>query len=116
MAPIWGKTHFSSISPKKTVEGSIGGLVASILVSTIGWYFLGNPQYSPWLGLVMGIIIGIFAQIGDLLVSLIKRYFRVKDASDLIPGHGGILDRFDSVFFTVPVLSLFSYLVSRLAG
>lgn len=113
---IWGRTHFSSISPKKTVEGSIGGFVASVLVCTIGWYFLGNPAYPKWLGLVLGILIGIFAQIGDLLVSLMKRYFRVKDASDIIPGHGGILDRFDSVFFTVPIVSLFAWLVNRFFG
>jgi phosphatidate cytidylyltransferase len=61
----------------------------------------------------MGIIIGIFAQVGDLVVSLMKRYFRVKDASSLIPGHGGILDRFDSVFFTAPVIQLFMLLAIR---
>ncbi|NLE02487.1 MAG: phosphatidate cytidylyltransferase, partial [Fibrobacter sp.] len=83
---IWGKTHFSSISPKKTIEGSIGGLVASILVCSIMWYFFSNPMLPVWLGVVLGILIGIFAQIGDLLVSLMKRYFRVKDASHLIPG------------------------------
>ena len=113
---LWGKTHFSSISPKKTIEGSIGGMVAAILVSSIGWWFLANPEYPRWIGLIMGVVIGAFAQIGDLLVSLIKRYFRVKDASAIIPGHGGILDRFDSVFFTAPVLSLFSYVINRIAG
>jgi phosphatidate cytidylyltransferase len=113
---MWGKHHFSTISPKKTIEGSIAGLLAAVLVSSIGWYFLANPVYPRWLGLFMGIIIGVFAQVGDLLVSLIKRYFRVKDASTIIPGHGGILDRFDSVFFTAPVLWLFSWVVGRLMG
>ena len=113
---LWGKTHFSSISPKKTVEGSIAGLLAAILVSGAGWWYFANPLYPRWLGIVLGIFIGVFAQVGDLLVSLMKRYFRVKDASDMIPGHGGILDRFDSVFFTAPVLSLFSYTVSRFFG
>lgn len=113
---VWGKHHFSTISPKKTIEGSIAGFLAAVLVSSIGWYFLANPIYPRWLGVVMGIIIGVFAQIGDLLVSLIKRYFRVKDASTIIPGHGGILDRFDSVFFTAPVLWLFSWVVVRLMG
>lgn len=113
---LWGKHHFSTISPKKTVEGSIGGLVTSVLVCTISWYFLADPKYPVWLGVLLGVIIGAFAQIGDLLVSLIKRYFRVKDASDIIPGHGGILDRFDSVFFTMPMVSLFSWVVTKLFG
>ena len=113
---IWGKTHFSRISPKKTIEGSIGGLVASILVVGIGWFFLAEPRYPSWMGVLLGLIIGIFAQIGDLLVSLMKRYFRVKDASDIIPGHGGILDRFDSVFFTAPIISLFSWIICKIFG
>lgn len=113
---LWGKHHFSRMSPKKTVEGSIGGLVAAMLVCGIGWYFLAGKQYPAWIGVLLGLIIGVFAQIGDLLVSLIKRYFRVKDASDIIPGHGGILDRFDSVFFTAPMISLFSWVVVKLFG
>jgi len=113
---LWGRTHFSSISPKKTVEGSIGGFVAAMLVAGIGWYFFANPAYPKWLGIILGILIGVFAQVGDLLVSLIKRHFKVKDSSDIIPGHGGILDRFDSVFFTIPVVSLFAWIVHRYFG
>ncbi len=113
---MWGRHHFSSISPKKTVEGSAGGLCAAVLVCGIGWFFLANERYPAWLGIVLGIMIGIFAQVGDLLVSLIKRYFRVKDASDIIPGHGGILDRFDSVFFTAPIVSLFAWVVGKVFG
>lgn len=113
---IWGKTHFSSISPKKTIEGSIGGLAFAVIVFSIGWYFLGATNLPFWLGPVLGILIGIFAQIGDLLVSLMKRYFRVKDASNIIPGHGGILDRFDSVFFTAPVVTLSSWIIHRIFG
>ncbi len=113
---IWGKRHFSSISPKKTIEGSIAGLTAATITFSIGWYFLGNRTLPMWLGPVLGLLIGIFAQIGDLLVSLMKRYFRVKDASDIIPGHGGILDRFDSVFFTAPVISLSTWIIHRIFG
>lgn len=113
---LWGKTHFSSISPKKTVEGSIGGFVAAVLITAIGWYFAGNGAYPKWICLVLGVLIGVFAQVGDLLVSLIKRYFRVKDASDIIPGHGGILDRFDSVFFAAPIVSLFAWIINRVFG
>lgn len=113
---IWGRHHFSNISPKKTIEGCVGGLIASILVCGIGWYFLADPKYPLWLGGVLGTVVGVFALVGDLLESLIKRYFRVKDASDIIPGHGGILDRFDSVFFTVPMISLFAWVVNKVFG
>jgi CDP-diglyceride synthetase len=113
---LWGKTHFSSISPKKTVEGSVGGFISAVVVTMIGWHFAGNSFYPWWLSLVLGVLIGVCAQVGDLLVSLIKRYFRVKDASDIIPGHGGILDRFDSVFFTAPIVSLFAWIVNRFVG
>jgi phosphatidate cytidylyltransferase len=111
-----GKHHFSSISPRKTIEGSVGGLCAAIIISTVGWYLFADPLYPRSLGIVMGVLIGVFAQAGDLLVSLMKRYFKVKDASDIIPGHGGILDRFDSVFFTAPILSVFFALVERVWG
>lgn len=111
---IFGKHHFSSISPRKTIEGSIAGLFAAIIVCLVGWFFLADPKYPLFLGLIMGILIGSFAQIGDLLVSLIKRYFRVKDSSNLIPGHGGILDRFDSLFFTAPIINLFLMVTFRL--
>lgn len=110
---MMGKHHFSSISPKKTVEGSVAGLVASIIVSMVGWYFLSGESYPGYLGFILGVLIGISAQAGDLLVSLMKRYFQVKDASDIIPGHGGILDRFDSIFFTMPIISLFFVIVEK---
>jgi phosphatidate cytidylyltransferase len=113
---LWGKTHFSNISPKKTIEGSLGGLVFATVVASIGWYFFAATDLPRWLGIPLGIIIGVFAQIGDLLVSLMKRFFRVKDASHIIPGHGGILDRFDSVFFTAPMVSLFSWVIIRIYG
>jgi phosphatidate cytidylyltransferase len=113
---LWGKHHFSTISPKKTIEGSIGGLIAAVLVCSISWYHLAVPVYPRWLGILLGINIGVFAQTGDLLVSLIKRYFRVKDASDIIPGHGGILDRFDSVFFTIPMIVIFTWMITKIYG
>lgn len=113
---LWGKTHFSTISPKKTIEGSIGGFIAAILVCGISWYFFADDKFPWWLGIILGGIIGVFAQIGDLLVSLIKRFFRVKDASDIIPGHGGILDRFDSVFFTIPMVQLFIWTATKIFG
>ncbi|MBD3390944.1 MAG: hypothetical protein GF418_02775 [Chitinivibrionales bacterium] len=115
---LWGTHRFSSISPKKTIEGSVAGLVAATVVTTLGWQFLSTPaardKYGIALGILLGIVIGVFAQIGDLVVSLMKRYFRVKDASDLIPGHGGVLDRFDSVFFASPAVHLFVSIVTRI--
>ncbi|MBN1982115.1 MAG: phosphatidate cytidylyltransferase [Chitinivibrionales bacterium] len=110
-----GKHHFSSISPKKTIEGSIAGLCASVLTVSLSWYFLTESKYPLYGGIILGVLIGIFAQIGDLLVSLIKRYFEVKDASNLIPGHGGILDRFDSLFFTAPIINIFVVIFQKIA-
>jgi len=113
---FWGRHHFSSISPNKTTEGSFAGLLASIIIASVGWIFWRNPVYPLWLGPLLGLLIGIFAQVGDLLVSLIKRYFKVKDASDIIPGHGGVLDRFDSMFFTAPIVILFAWIVNYFIG
>jgi phosphatidate cytidylyltransferase len=115
---LFGKHHFSSISPNKTIEGSIAGLVAAIVVTTAGWQLLASEaaseKYTILFAILLGVIIGVFALAGDLIVSLIKRYFQVKDASDLIPGHGGVLDRFDSVFFVSPMVHLFISLVTRI--
>jgi phosphatidate cytidylyltransferase len=108
-----GKHRFSAISPNKTIEGSIAGLLAAVAVTTVGWIFIRNPKYPMILGAAIGLIIGVAAQVGDLLASLIKRYFRVKDASHIIPGHGGVLDRFDSLFFTAPALYLFAWIFTR---
>ncbi len=113
---LFGKHHFSSISPKKTIEGSIAGLITAMIICTIGWHFLASRQYPLVLGIIMGLLVGVFAQIGDLLVSLIKRNFHVKDTSNIIPGHGGILDRFDSLFFTAPIVNLFIIIIDKIAA
>jgi phosphatidate cytidylyltransferase len=111
---IWGKHRYSTISPNKTIEGSIGGFLSAFIVCVVCWRYQGNPAYPPVIGVIMGLCIGISAQAGDLLISLIKRYFKVKNASDLIPGHGGILDRFGSLFFTAPTLGLLCWIVNKL--
>jgi phosphatidate cytidylyltransferase len=103
---LFGKHHFSDISPKKTIEGSVGGFVFATATMTILFANFRNPEQPIWLGILLGITIGIFAQAGDLFVSLTKRYFSIKDSSNLIPGHGGILDRFDSVFFVSPFVHI----------
>ena len=90
------------ISPKKTVEGSIGGILGSIAVSAL-FGALVCPQHIAGC-IVMGLIGSVFAQCGDLIASSFKRKMGIKDYGNLIPGHGGILDRFDSVVLTAPFI------------
>lgn len=104
------------ISPKKTVEGLIGGVLSStLIIQLLGWFFSavfygGTRQVNPLSLLIIGFF-GAFASVlGDLSFSLIKRSCHIKDFGNVIPGHGGILDRFDSVIFTAP----FVYLVTLL--
>ena len=91
------------ISPNKTIEGGIGGLLGAALA---GWICTRTftPFLTPLAGVLLGLVVGFVAQLGDLVESLIKRDVGIKDSAELIPGHGGILDRFDSLLFTVPVL------------
>lgn len=98
------------VSPKKTIEGSIGGILGVILCFSILTY-IGNEYFSMNLNiiymLVAGVIAGIAGQFGDLSASAIKRYCKIKDFGNIIPGHGGILDRFDSMLFVAPVMYMF---------
>ena len=100
---------FPAISPKKTAEGALAGLVCSVPVMLVGGTFLLG--LAPWHSAVLGLLIGVTAQIGDLVESQMKRLARVKDSSNLIPGHGGVLDRLDSALFPPIVVFLYaSYL------
>jgi phosphatidate cytidylyltransferase len=101
-----GKTRLSDISPKKTVEGAIFGLLGSIIVAELGAWYLTWP-YRYLTGLLLGILIGIVSLLGDLTESMMKRDAGVKDSGQLIPGHGGILDRTDSYVFTAPLVYYF---------
>lgn len=120
---MWGKTKIlPKISPKKTFEGFIGGIVGSMLVSS--FYFmiamkgaepLRDSLFQNFLfGLIIGLVLSLASQLGDWLASALKRWVRIKDFSNLLPGHGGIIDRFDSVILTLPctlICAVFYYLV-----
>lgn len=92
------------ISPKKTIEGAIGGAACAILVSILGIFYIDISLCQAIIG---GILITLSAQLGDLSESLIKRDAGVKDSSDILPGHGGMLDRFDGYIFAIPVAYYF---------
>ncbi len=102
------------ISPKKTIEGSLGGIVGT-MIFTVGFAMFfkeENPMYFVPLAIVGSTV----SQLGDLFASAIKREFKIKDYGNLIPGHGGVIDRFDSILFTAPLtyygVSLISYIQS----
>lgn len=101
------------VSPKKTIEGSMGGLLFCMLSGLIAWKLLGGTRAFPFLGL--SFVVGIGAQIGDLFESALKRSVNIKDSGNLIPGHGGILDRFDSLLFVVPLV-YYWLVLSGMAG
>jgi phosphatidate cytidylyltransferase len=100
---FFGKTRLSDISPKKTVEGAVFGIASSIAVSSTVSYFLAWPRF-PFTGATLGLLIGVSCLLGDLTESMLKRDAGVKDSGQLIPGHGGILDRTDSYIFTAPLV------------
>jgi phosphatidate cytidylyltransferase len=102
----FGKTPLSEISPKKTVEGAVFGISATIAVAVAGAYYLNWAQYI-FTGSALGLLIGIASLLGDLTESMLKRDAGVKDSGQLIPGHGGILDRTDSYIFTAPLVYYF---------
>ncbi|MFD6207210.1 phosphatidate cytidylyltransferase [Peribacillus sp. NPDC060253] len=93
------------ISPNKTVEGFIGGLFSAMIVGAL-FYAFSSLDYTLLQLLMISLIIGVFGQLGDLVQSAYKRHYGVKDSGKLLPGHGGILDRLDSVIFILPILHL----------
>lgn len=106
------KTHklFERVSPKKTIEGAISGLLFGI---GAGWLFYHfnhtNTDFSATDIVIISLITSIGGQVGDLFESLLKRDCGIKDSSNIIPGHGGILDRFDSLLFSAPLILLYLY-------
>lgn len=93
------------LSPNKTIEGSIGGIATAFILTAIYLSFF-NFTYSYGMMLALSIILSITGQFGDLIASRLKRHFNVKDAGKIFPGHGGVLDRFDSVLFTLAIAML----------
>ena len=107
---IGGRKLMPSVSPGKTVSGAIGGLVVSVLATWAYVRYALQPvsqlAFTTAGTIVFGVVISVAAQVGDLVESLLKREAGVKDSSNLIPGHGGVLDRLDSLFFVLPTAQL----------
>jgi phosphatidate cytidylyltransferase len=110
-----GRHPLSPISPGKTMEGALGGILCSLIVGAVGGVVLGWPW--GWLsGGVLGAVVALFAVVGDLTESMLKRDAGLKDSGDVIPGHGGILDRIDSYLFVPAVVYALVTLVLPLLG
>lgn len=107
---IGGEKLAPDISPGKTRSGAIGGLVFATFFGTVLWFFFTDSPW--WIGVILAATASILGQIGDLAESAVKRRFRVKDSGDIIPGHGGLMDRLDSITFGV----IFVFLVGALHG
>lgn len=105
---LWGKTKLlPEISPNKSVEGALGGLMGSAIASTaFGLLYFGH--YPLWKMILLGVVSGMAAQYGDLFESLIKRVADQKDSGNIMPGHGGVLDRIDGVLFAAPFVYFFA--------
>jgi len=102
----------SRISPKKTIEGGLGGIAVAVITAVIA-HFTFFPKFPLVHAAIAGVILSITGVIGDLAESMWKRSAAVKDSGTLIPGHGGFLDRFDSVFYTAPILYVYWVLIQN---
>lgn len=109
----FGKHKFSKVSPKKSIEGVIAGTLGAVLVSLTYTYFINTylaVEYSYAIISIITLLLSLIGQVGDFAASTIKRYVEIKDYSNLIPGHGGMLDRIDSIMFIAP----FAYMMLNL--
>jgi phosphatidate cytidylyltransferase len=97
-----GRSPLTAASPNKTIEGFVGGIVAAVIASCL---VLGALGWHPWEftdAAVLGLVGGILAPLGDLCESRLKRDLGIKDMGNVLPGHGGVLDRFDGLLFVLP--------------
>tara|TARA_B110000977_G_scaffold9358_1_gene12444 strand:- start:916 stop:1578 length:663 start_codon:yes stop_codon:yes gene_type:complete len=106
---IFKGKKLTKISPNKTISGSIGSFIFSILL--IPFFFKGQIEHNILNMLVITIFISLTSQLGDLFISFLKRKAQVKDTSDLLPGHGGVLDRIDGIIFAIP-LGIYLFIVT----
>ena len=105
---LFGKTPLSPvISPNKTWEGAIGGAVMSTIFGIISWSLVQDTDLFFWIG--FAIVVTVFGILGDLIESILKRSLDIKDSGNFLPGHGGVLDRFDSFIFIVPHVVIYMY-------
>jgi phosphatidate cytidylyltransferase len=107
---LGGEKLAPDISPGKTRSGAIGGFVVAVVIATLVWHFITPAPL--WIGALLAGICSILAQLGDLAESALKRRFRIKDSGDIIPGHGGMMDRLDSLTFAL----IFLFLIGLLHG
>ncbi len=116
---LFGKTKLlPEISPKKTLEGAIGGIIGCILLTCLYGLFLnaffprnGTETIDFYHFIILGAINGVISQVGDWAASSVKRFSRIKDYGNIMPGHGGVLDRFDSILFVAPTVYLYISLI-----
>lgn len=105
------KKLFPQLSPGKTVEGALGGITGCVLVIVLINHFTAVTSFQ--ISIILGLLLGVTGIIGDLFESSLKRAAGIKDSGGIIPGHGGMLDRFDSLFFIAPVMYYFIYFIAR---
>ncbi len=105
---LWGKNKLSpQLSPGKTWEGAIGGVLVTVALVLLFNAWVKMENINLYYTVLLGVLASITAQLGDLLESAMKRYFEVKDSGHIIPGHGGVLDRFDSFMLLLPIVYYF---------
>ena len=108
----FGKTKlFESVSPKKTIEGFLGGLIFSLIAAYFITHQHDNPRITLLDWMIIAAILSILGTIGDLIESKFKRQANSKDSGNIMPGHGGMLDRLDSLFFAAPFVYLYLYFI-----
>ena len=113
---IFGKVFkgrkLTKISPKKTISGSLGSFILSLILVPIFYFSLPEKFSNPFDLIILAIVVSFSCQLGDLFISYLKRKAKVKDTGDLLPGHGGILDRIDGILFAIPVgMILWEFLI-----